>query len=126
MPIDPTITGASHLRHSLLKAQLLLGEGGRRFRPRDQIGSRGLRRACHLLLRRAGLRNARDVGLAIFVSQAHEIGHVLVPRGSLPGVRGADIEVGLNQNRRGAGGLLRRLHRQAKQGAQRHHREQYG
>ena len=65
---------------------------------------RGIRRADDFASRRAGLRNAGDVGLALLAGQARELGDVAVPLAG-PGqlLSRAHIEIGLDEDGGGGG-----------------------
>ena len=60
---------------------------------------RGIGRADDFAVARAGLRDSRDVGLALLGGEVGEVGNVLIPlAGSGPVVVAGDVEVGLDED----------------------------
>ncbi len=115
--MPPTTIGAcvasAIVRKACLKLRIILDEGRGRFRPDDEIGMRGIRRADDLARGRAGLRNAGDVGLALLARQVRELGDMPVPLRALPVVARAHVEIGLNEHGGGRGIGLRRRNKDA-------------
>src|SRR5438270_10112675 len=82
----------------------------RRLRPRHQVRVCGIGRAEDLATRGGGLRDSRNVGLALLARQTGEFSNMLFPfAGGVPVAILPYIEIGLDQDgRSGAGGLGRR------------------
>jgi hypothetical protein len=101
---DRCLRGACHGSNSLLKSRILFGKGRRGFGPRYEIRMSRIRRAHNFASRCAGLRNSCDIGLALLFRETSELTQVEIPFTAGPRILGTDIEIGLDQNRRGCSG----------------------
>ena len=113
--MPPTTSGACVVRAiermACLKAEIVFNKWRGRFRPDDEIGMRGIRRAGDFARWRAGLRNAGDVRFALFAGQAREFRDMAIPLRAPPVVACAHIEIRLNQNGSSSGVGNRRRNR---------------
>ncbi len=89
----------SDLDERLLKPGVALVKGRGRLRPGHQVRMSRIRRADDFAVRRAGLRDSRDIGLALLCSEPREFGNMLVPFArAQPSVVARHVQIRLDEH----------------------------